>query len=185
MNLTPSSHSSIPRQGLMMVCHCAFWRGSRCRLKWKHYPLIKGSVHVCALQSIAVLPHTQELRLLSRSRCFGFHLQTVDVSDRDDGGGHVPRQPHEGANHQENGHPEQIQMVTCPFLVQTTRWKVMSVRAQADIGKPKTQQAALTWSNHVMIIHTKFPEMIGQLSHTAEIKEIIAQRQQWLSEHLR
>lgn len=74
-----------------------------------------------AINKRVVLPHTQELRLLSRSRCFGFHLQTVDVSDGDNGGGHVPRQAHEGANDQEDSHPEQIQMVTCPFLVQTPK----------------------------------------------------------------
>lgn len=101
--------------------------------------------------TVAVLPHTQELRLLSRSRCFSFHLQTVDVSDRDNGGSHVPRQAHERANHQENGHPEQIQMVTCPFLVWTTntRSKVKYVHMYAwtvcmaaGTGKPKTQETA-------------------------------------------
>lgn len=64
-------------------------------------------------------PHSQKLWLLPRSRRFRFHLQTVDVGDGDDGGGHVPGQTHEGAHHQENSHPEQIQMVTCPFLPQT------------------------------------------------------------------
>lgn len=68
-----------------------------------------------------IVPHTQELWLLSGSRCFCFHLQTVDVSNRDDCSGHVPWQTHEGANHQQSSHPEQIQVVSCPFLVQTSQ----------------------------------------------------------------
>lgn len=65
-------------------------------------------------------PHAQELGLLSGRRGLRFHLQTVNVSDGNDGGGHVPRQAHEGADHHEDGHPEQVQVVTRPFLVQTT-----------------------------------------------------------------
>lgn len=87
-----------------------------------------------------VLPHTQELRLLSGSRRFRLHLQTVDVSDGDDGGGHIPRQTHEGADHQQNRHPEQIQMVTCPFLVRKTnkRSKVMFVRTDCSRARLQT-----------------------------------------------
>lgn len=63
-----------------------------------------------------VSPHTQELWLLSGRRGLRLHLQAVDVSDGDDGGGHIPRQAHEGADHHEHGHPEQVQVVACPFL---------------------------------------------------------------------
>lgn len=62
------------------------------------------------------LPHPQELWLLSGRRRFRLHLQAVDVSDGNDGGGYVPRQAHEGADHHEHGHPEQVQVVACPFL---------------------------------------------------------------------
>lgn len=65
-------------------------------------------------------PHTQELGLLPGGRRLRLHLQAVDVGDGDDGGGHVPRQTHEGADDEQNGHPEQVQVVTGPFLVQTT-----------------------------------------------------------------
>jgi len=43
------------------------------------------------------------------------------VRDGDDGGGDVPRQTHERAHDEQQGHQEQVQMVARPFLAQQTQ----------------------------------------------------------------
>lgn len=62
------------------------------------------------------LPDAKKFGLLARRRRLRLHFQGVDVGDGDDGGGHVPREAHERADHHEDGHPEQVQVVACPFL---------------------------------------------------------------------
>lgn len=62
------------------------------------------------------LPDAEKFGLLARSRRLRLHLQRVDVGDGDDGGGHVPRQAHEGADHHEDGHPEEVQVIASTFL---------------------------------------------------------------------
>lgn len=66
-------------------------------------------------------PDTQELGLLPRGAGLCLHLQAVDVGDGDDGGCHVPGQPHEGAHGHEDAHPEQVQVVARGFLQHSTR----------------------------------------------------------------
>lgn len=41
------------------------------------------------------------------------------MRDGDDGSGHVPGQTHERADHHEDGHPEKVQVIACPFLTTT------------------------------------------------------------------
>lgn len=38
------------------------------------------------------------------------------MGDGDDSGSHVPRQAHERADNHQDGHPEEIQVIPCPFL---------------------------------------------------------------------
>lgn len=66
-------------------------------------------------------PDTQELGLLPRGAGLCLHLQAVDVGNGDDGGCHVPGQPHEGADGHEDAHPEQVQVVTRCFLQHSTQ----------------------------------------------------------------
>ena len=63
-----------------------------------------------------LLPHSEELRLLSRGAGLALHLQRVDVSDGDDGSSYVPGQTHEGAQRHQDAHPEQVQVVATTFL---------------------------------------------------------------------
>lgn len=62
------------------------------------------------------LPDAEEFGLLARRRRLRLHFQRVDVGDGDDGGGHVPREAHERADHHEDGHPEEVQVIACTFL---------------------------------------------------------------------
>lgn len=61
-------------------------------------------------------PHTQKFGLLPRGRRLGLHFQRVNVGDGDDGGSNVPWQAHERADDHQDGHPEQVQVIACPFL---------------------------------------------------------------------
>lgn len=74
------------------------------------------------------LPDAQKFGLLARRRRLRLHLQRVDVGDGDDGGGHVPRKAHERADHHEDGHPEEVQVVACAFL--------KSGRIKHNLGTP-------------------------------------------------
>lgn len=65
---------------------------------------------------VFTLPDPEELRLLSWSTRFTLHLQRVDVSNRDDGGSHVPGQTQEGACGHQDSNPEQIQVIATAFL---------------------------------------------------------------------
>lgn len=38
------------------------------------------------------------------------------MGDGNDSGSHIPWQAHERADHYQDGHPEQVQVITCPFL---------------------------------------------------------------------
>lgn len=62
------------------------------------------------------LPDAEKLGLLARRRRLRLHFQRVDVGDGDDGGGHVPGEAHERADHYEDGHPEEVQVIACTFL---------------------------------------------------------------------
>lgn len=62
------------------------------------------------------LPDPQELGLLPRGTGLRLHLEAVDVGNGDDCGGHVPGQPHEGAQGHKDAHPEQVQMVASSLL---------------------------------------------------------------------
>lgn len=66
-------------------------------------------------------PDPQELGLLPWGAGLRLHLEAVDVGDGDDGGRHVPGQPHEGADGHEDAHPEEVQVVACGFLQHSTR----------------------------------------------------------------
>lgn len=44
------------------------------------------------------------------------------MGDGDDGGRHVPRQAHERADHNQDGHPEQVQVIACPFLTDSREY---------------------------------------------------------------
>lgn len=67
------------------------------------------------------LPHAEEFGLLPGGWRFGLHFQRVNVGDGDDSGSHVPRQAHERADYHQDGHPEQVQVIACPFLRRDTR----------------------------------------------------------------
>lgn len=81
------------------------------------------------------IPHSQKLGLLSRGWSLRLHLQAVNVSDGYDGSSHVPGQPHKGADDHQNGHPEQIQMISSTFLWRETNnlhySKCLQSRAEA------------------------------------------------------
>lgn len=74
------------------------------------------------------LPHSKELGLLSRGWSLGLHLQRVYVRDGDDGSGHVPGQTHERADHHEDGHPEKVQVIACPFLPKGRRRDILVLK---------------------------------------------------------
>ena len=66
------------------------------------------------------IPHSQKLGLFSRGWSFRLHLQAVNMSDGDHGSSNVPGQTHKGAYDHQNGHPEQIQMISSTFLRRET-----------------------------------------------------------------
>lgn len=66
------------------------------------------------------IPHSQKLGLFSRGWSFCLHLQAVNMSYGDHSSSNIPGQAHEGAYDHQDGHPEQIQMVTSTFLWRET-----------------------------------------------------------------
>lgn len=84
-------------------------------------------------------PHTKELGLLSRGWSLGLHLQRVYVRDGDDGSGHVPGQTHERADHNEDGHPEKVQVIACPFLTMTKGGRREILRLKSSVCKHRMQ----------------------------------------------
>jgi hypothetical protein len=62
------------------------------------------------------LPDSQKLRLLAGSRRFRFHREGLDVIDGQDGGRDEPWQAEDGADDDEEGDDEQVQMIAAPFL---------------------------------------------------------------------
>lgn len=66
------------------------------------------------------IPHSQKLGLFSRGWSFRLHLQAVNMSNGDHGSSNIPGQTHKGAYDHQNGHPEQIQMISSTFLWRET-----------------------------------------------------------------
>ena len=64
----------------------------------------------------ALLPDAEELRLLARRRGLRLDGEGLDVVDGEHGGRHEPRQAEDGADHDEHGHDQQVQVVPSSLL---------------------------------------------------------------------
>lgn len=63
-------------------------------------------------------PDSEELRFLPWSGALGLQLERVDVVDGKHGGGHEPRQTHDGTDENQHSEHEQVQMIPTSFLQQ-------------------------------------------------------------------
>ena len=62
------------------------------------------------------LPYAEEDGPFARGSALRLLLETHDVGQSGDGGGHVPRQTQEGADEDSDSHHEHVQVVAVPFL---------------------------------------------------------------------
>lgn len=83
------------------------------------------------------LPDAEKLGLLAGRRRLRLHFQRVDVGDGDDGGSHVPRKAHERADHHEDGHPEEVQVIACTFLEKQ--------RNEMNLHAPGRRETSTQW----------------------------------------
>jgi hypothetical protein len=63
-----------------------------------------------------LFPHPQELGLLPGGRTLALELQGVDVVDGEDGRGDEPREAHDGADLDQDGEDEEVQVVAALLL---------------------------------------------------------------------